>query len=118
MPAEPEQAQQSQGQSPAAPDQGEAWEGARLLTVSPALAEKFRLPADAAGVIVIAVEPGGLADQMGLRPGDLVSSVNRRKVNDVRDFQQTMKKADLAKGVVLDVNRQGQWIFLTYRKPQ
>ncbi|MBI4397338.1 MAG: PDZ domain-containing protein, partial [Elusimicrobia bacterium] len=102
------------------PEDGDTslWEGARLATLSPALTEHLGVPRGTRGVVVLDVEPGSLADQMGLAGGDVVASVNQRRVQDVKSFLKTMGDVDLKEGVLLDVSRQGHWVYLSYQKGQ
>jgi len=46
-----------------------------------------------AGVLVSTVEPNGVAWQAGMRPGILITSVNREPVNSVNDFMKALSKA-------------------------
>jgi Do/DeqQ family serine protease len=54
-----------------------------------------------AGVLVANVDPGSPAAQRGLRPGDLIIGVNRRKVSNLGELQQAA---------------QGQALLLTIRR--
>ena len=58
--------------------------GAAVMTLSPALAEQLRLDFGAEGAVVIEVEEGTPAQVLGLRRGDIIVSVNGRKVEDAR----------------------------------
>jgi putative radical SAM enzyme (TIGR03279 family) len=62
-----------------------------------------------AGGVVSAVEPGGLADQMGLRPGDMILAVNGAPLRDVIDFRFYSAEEE----VELEVRRDGQELILS-----
>jgi serine protease Do len=57
------------------------------------------------GVIVSAVTPGSPAADKGIRPGDLILSVNRQDVASVDDFTAAVKKAGKRGKVLLLVKR-------------
>ncbi len=66
--------------------------GTTAETVTAAVAQELGLPFETRGVIIRAVEPGSPADDMGLRPGDLVISLNGKATETASAF------ADAAKG--------------------
>jgi Do/DeqQ family serine protease len=59
-------------------------QGAELETLDPS-SPRFE---GESGVLVTHVAPGSPAAQRGLRPGDVISGVNRQKVNNLQEFQQ------------------------------
>jgi putative radical SAM enzyme (TIGR03279 family) len=61
------------------------------------------------GGVVSAVEPGGLAAQMGLRPGDVIVAVNGYPLRDVIDFRFYSAEEE----VELEVRRDGQELTLS-----
>lgn len=103
-----------------APGAGEPveWEGARIVPASAELAQRFGFSLGAPGVVVVEVQTGGLAERLGLEEGDLVSSVNRQKTPDPAAFLKTVKAANAKEGLLLDVNRQGRWVYLSFREGQ
>ena len=60
---------------------------------------------DESGVVVREVVPGSQADQAGIAPGVLIKEVNRRQVNNTKEFNEEIKKAQ-KKGSALLVIRQ------------
>ena len=54
------------------------------------------------GVILMAVENGSPADLKGLKPGDIITSVNQQSVATPKQFRDAVKKADLKKGVIIN----------------
>jgi len=53
-------------------------------------------------------DSAGLAAENGIQPGDLITSVNRREVNSVDDFDKAMSDFGQTKSVLFRVkNRQG-----------
>jgi S1-C subfamily serine protease len=69
------------------------------------------------GVVVTEVEPNGLAARVGIRPRNLIVAVGDTEVSDIADFREAMAKADLSKGVRLQINSDGarRFVFLKTR---
>ena len=69
------------------------------------------------GVVVTAMQPGGLADISGLAPGDVIQRVNDKTVGSVEEFTRVMAELDSGhRGeVILLVWRFGQTIFVNVR---
>jgi serine protease Do len=104
-----------------APDQpGEGSGGAsRLgLTVQPLTPELARQLGYASerGVVVIDVESGSAADTAGLRPGDLITEIDRKKIAGLDDLESALGKADPDKGILLLVKRQGASMYIVLRR--
>ena len=62
-------------------------QGARVVNLSPAVAEEVGLDDNAEGVLVIGIARGSWASRIGLRKGDVVLTVNGRKVRLVSEVQ-------------------------------
>ena len=60
------------------------------------------------GVFVSEAEPGGTAATAGIRPGDLVTSVNRKLISTVEEFEEALAESESAGSVLLRVRR-GRW---------
>ncbi len=69
------------------------------------------------GVVVTAMQPGGLADISGLAPGDVIQRVNDKAVGSVEEFTRVMAELDSGQRgeVILLVWRFGQTIFVNVR---
>ena len=86
-----------------------------LRNLTPEMAERLDLPANAKGALVWDVESGSAADDSGLRRGDLVVSVNGTTVEGTRDFEAEIGKAK-ADGVArLRIRRGAGYNVVTLR---
>ena len=94
------------------------WEGARVETLSPQGARRWGVPDATAGVAVVGVTPGGLAERLGLETGDVIVSVNRQKTPTVEAFKKAAKKVSAQKGILLDIVRRGRSMYLSYQDGQ
>ncbi|KAA3611865.1 MAG: DegQ family serine endoprotease [Planctomycetota bacterium] len=66
------------------------------------------------GVLVTAVDPFGVAAQAGLRPKDVILSVNSKPVMTATEFARELSEADLENGVrfVVESGKQRRFLFL------
>jgi serine protease Do len=67
------------------------------------------------GLVIVEVDPQGLAAKSGLQPGDIVSSVNGKRVDTVDAFRTEIQKGDRKKGIRLVVESQGMERFAFIR---
>lgn len=96
--------------------EGEERLGARVQELTPQLAARFRITGIKQGVVVLAVEDGSFADEMGLQEGDVILEINRKKIESLKDFEKAMKDASVEKGILFHIHRKGSSFYLTFKK--
>ena len=67
------------------------------------------------GLVVREVQDGSPAAEAGIRPGDVISEVDRQPVNSVEDLRRAVEKRSEGKPTLLLVHRQGSALFLTIK---
>jgi serine protease Do len=80
--------------------------GLTVQTTTRDLAEEYGVEPDP-GVIVTAVERDSAADEQGIQPGDVITQINRQPVTNLKQFRQTLKAADAAKGLMVNLISNG-----------
>ncbi|HYE50533.1 MAG TPA: DegQ family serine endoprotease [Azospirillaceae bacterium] len=66
--------------------------GAEVANLNPALVEEISFPGPAEGVVVVQVARGSPAQQLGLRPGDLVLKVNETEAASVDALEAALAR--------------------------
>jgi serine protease Do len=90
--------------------------GMRVQNLTPDIARQLRLQTDEQGVVVTHVEPGGLAEKSGVRPGDLIIAVGGDRVTDLGEFRKALSALDLKRGVRLRVKTEGMQRFVFLKR--
>ena len=91
----------------AAEEQGEL--GLGLSDLTPELRQQFGVEAKS-GAVVVQVQPGSIADDAGLRPGDVIVQVGPNDVASAAQAKRLLTKA--GKNVRLRVMREGSGMFI------
>lgn len=78
--------------------------GVTVQTITPALAEGWKLP-QAWGVVVADVEPEGEGERAGLRVGDVILTLNGRPLEDARQFNVSLYRPAVGETIALEVLR-------------
>jgi Do/DeqQ family serine protease len=98
---------------PAEPVPNERWisnigpfSGAKVASLSPALAEDLGLDSGIGGVVVLDVAPGSAADRLGLRAGDIIRALDGRDIGTVPELL-AFKAAPFRRWSMI-INRAGQ----------
>lgn len=87
------------------------WLGVEAQELNPELAASFGLQA-LRGVIIAGVVPGGPADQAGLRPGDVLLSIDGRQILDARETMSDIAAVEPGDSLPLTVVRGGEKLEL------
>ena len=76
--------------------------GVTVHTLTPELAKQFGVEM-IQGVLVVAVEKETPAARKGIKPGDIITKMDHQYVANPKQFREALKKADLKKGVTLNL---------------
>jgi len=87
---------------PAAKENPDASLGLTVQPLTRELAEKFNVEMTE-GVMVASVEKDSPAGRQGIEPGNVITAINSQSVANVRQFRSALKKADLKKGVLVNL---------------
>jgi len=108
MPAKPEAMQEKESEEKL---------GARVQELTPQLAARYRISSEIKrGAVVVGVEEGSPAEDIGLQEGDVVLEINRKKIETVKDFEKAAKEMNMEKGVVLRLHRRGNTFYHSFKK--
>jgi serine protease Do len=107
---------------PTAPSPGSAGTevpalGATVAPATPDLQQRFGLPGNASGVVIVDLAPDGPAAKQGLMPGDVIEQVSQRPVKtpaDVERLAEAARQSD-QKSLLLLVNRQGDNLYVALK---
>jgi serine protease Do len=91
--------------------------GLSIQPLTPEIAESLGLEGGTKGVVVAGVEQGSVAEDAGLRRGDVVLEVNQQSVESVAAFRKALKQAQGKKSILFLVRRGQNTVFLALKPP-
>jgi len=91
------------------------WIGVEPQNTSPELLESLGLRKDTGGVVLSGVLEQGPADRGGIKPGDVLLSVNNQNINDVRSLLNLIAQEKPGNEVELKIIRKGKPLEIKLR---
>lgn len=82
--------------------------GTSVQTLTPELADAMKLKAQVSGALVGEVSPKSPAEKAGIKTGDVITSVNGKKISDARELRLMIGSMSPGTKVQIEVNREGQ----------
>lgn len=82
-----------------------------MSNINPAVIAEYRLPLASTGVVV--EDPGAAGARAGLRPGDVLLSLNGDALADTKTAERALRKA--SGRITLSIQRGGQQILMRFR---
>jgi serine protease Do len=89
----------------------EAHFGLKVQNITPDLARQFGLPEDETGVLVLTVQAGSAAEEAQIRPGDILSEVNRIEIRTVDDYRQALESSQQDRVILVLLKRKGTMLY-------
>jgi serine protease Do len=85
--------------------------------LTPQIAARYRISSEIKhGVVVISVETGSPADDIGLQEGDVILEINRKKIETIKDFEKAIKEINIEKGIVFRLHRRGNSFYHSFKR--
>jgi len=89
--------------------------GFTAQNLTPELVDQLNLDSSE-GVIITEVETGSPSAEAGLRRGDVILEVDRKKIDDVKILSDVLEKAKDKQSLLFLVNRAGRTLFVAVKK--
>jgi serine protease Do len=86
--------------------------GITVSPITPALRKEHKLNTDL-GVLVVGVEPQGMAHRTGIRRGDMIRQVNDQEIKGSQDYEKAMVRALRRDSLTLLIQRGGYGYYVT-----
>ena len=94
---------------------GEVLSGLSVMELTKEIARQLGLHKEERGVVIVKVEPGSAAEEAGLRKGDVIQEIDRKKVERLDDYDRIVSAIHPGDTILLFVNRGGKKFYVTLR---
>ncbi|UCE03283.1 MAG: Do family serine endopeptidase [Candidatus Latescibacterota bacterium] len=109
------------GQAPQPPQAPEVLRedelGFELAEITPDMLMRYDLNPSLEGVVVVRVERNSLADEAGLEIGDVIRSVNRRRVQSLQEFEEIVDRLPSDRALDLRIKRGSRSLTIRLDRP-
>jgi len=89
--------------------------GLSVMELTKEGARQLGLRKEERGVVVVRVEPGSNAEDAGIRKGDVIQEIDRRKVETLADYEKIVSGIRRGETALLFMNRGGKRFYVTLR---
>ncbi len=87
---------------------GPAKLGVNVDSVTQTLRNQFHIPSNIEGAVVVSVEPGSVAQRLGIKPGDVIQSLGDKTIRSGADLAAAMKDVQWGDTKHLKFSRYGE----------
>jgi serine protease Do len=99
------------------PDESEigALTGLTVMNLTKEIARQLGFPKDEKGVVVVRVEPASPADEAGIKKGDIIKEMDRKRVDNLEDFNRIASNMGKNETVLLFIARGDKKFYVTLK---
>lgn len=96
--------------------QTNAFSGVTVKELTREIARQLGTGFEEKGVVIVRIEPGSAADDAGLKKGDVIQEIDRKRITGIEDFRRITAAVPPGETSLLFVNRGGRKFYLTLNK--
>jgi serine protease Do len=86
--------------------------GLSVMELTEDIARQLGLSGAEDGVVVSRVEPYSAAEEAGIKKGDVIQEINKKRVRNLDDFNRIVSKAKEGDMILLFINRNGRKFYI------
>ncbi len=90
-----------------------ALSGITVADLQPSIARQLGVEKDEKGVVVVKIESGALAEESGIKKGDVIQEVDRKRIANLNEFNRAVSKIRPDDTVLLFINRNSRKYYVT-----
>ncbi len=89
--------------------------GLSVMDLSRDIAKQLGLSKNEKGVVIVKVEHYSAAEDAGLKKGDVIQEINKKRIKDINDFNKISPDIRSGDTVLLFINRSGNKFYITLK---
>ncbi|MBC8413238.1 MAG: DegQ family serine endoprotease [Nitrospira sp.] len=89
--------------------------GFSVMNLTREIAKQLGLSRNESGVVVVNIENGSPAENAGLKKGDVIQEINKKRVSDLTTFNKLTKNTREGDTLLLFINRSGNKFYITFK---
>ncbi len=89
--------------------------GFSVMDLSRDIAKQLGLPRNEKGVVIVKVDPYSAAEDAGLKKGDVIQEINKKRIKNLSDFNKQLSGIREGDTVLLFVHRNGNKFYITLK---
>ncbi|HWR59357.1 MAG TPA: DegQ family serine endoprotease [Thermodesulfovibrionales bacterium] len=95
--------------------QRNAFSGISVMDLTKEIARQLGIGSGEKGVVVVRVEPGSTADEAGLKKGDVILEIDRKRITGIGDYNKMASARESGDTALFFVNRGGRRFYITIK---
>jgi serine protease Do len=101
--------------NPSEDREGGSLTGLSVIDLSNEISRQLGLGKNERGVVIVRVEPGSSAEEAGLRKGDVIQEIDRKKIERTDQYNKAVAGVRTGDTVLLFIDRGGKKFYVTVR---
>lgn len=89
--------------------------GFSVMDLTSEIAKQLGLSKNERGVVILRVEPYSAAEEAGLKKGDVIQEINKKRVKNLKDFKAITSRIRNGDTMLLFINRGGRKFYVTLK---
>jgi len=89
--------------------------GFTVMELTRNIATQLDISKNEKGVVIVKIDPYSIAEEAGLKKGDVIQEMNKKRVDSVNDFNTVRKGIRDGDTVLLFINRNGNKFYITLK---